>query len=35
MNSQSNEYANPLERAYAVTGHLRQWNWTFHTPIKG
>ena len=35
MNSQRNVYANPLERAYAVTGHLRLWNGTFYTPIKG
>ena len=25
----------PLKRAYATTGHLRLWNRTFSTPIKG
>ena len=35
MNPQKNAYANPLERAYAATGHLRLWNGTFYTPIKG
>ena len=28
-------YANPLERAYVVTDHLRLWNGTFHTHTKG
>ena len=35
MNSQRNAYANPLKRAYAATSHLRLWNGTFSTPIKG
>ena len=35
MNSQSNAYANPLGRAYAASGHLRVWNGTFYTHIKG
>ena len=34
MKSQRNVYANPLERAYAATGHLRLWTVTFYTPIK-
>ena len=28
-------YVNPLERAYAAPGHLRLWNGTSYTPIKG
>ena len=35
MNSQRNAYGNPLERACAATDHLRLWNGTFYTPIKG
>ena len=35
MNSQRNAYANPLERAYVVTNHVRLWNGTFYTPTKG
>ena len=35
MNSQSNAYANPPERAYAVTDHLRLWNGTLYTPTEG
>ena len=35
MNPQRNVYANPLERAYAVTAHLRRWSGTFYTPTKG
>ena len=35
MNSQRNAYANPLERAYAASGHLRLWNRPFYTPITG
>ena len=35
MNSRRNAYANPLERAYAVTVHPRLWSGTFYTPIKG
>ena len=35
MNTQRSVYANPLERAYAATGHLRLWNGTFYMPIRG
>ena len=35
MNSQRNAYANPLQRAYAATGHLRLWNGPFYRRIKG
>ena len=35
MNPQRNVYANALERAYVVIDHLRLWNETFSTPIKG
>ena len=30
-----NAYANHLKRAYVVTDHLRVWNGTFSTSIKG
>ena len=35
MNFQSKVYANPFKRTYAATGHLRLWNRTFYTPIRG
>ena len=35
MNSQRNLYASPLERAYAISVHLRLCNGTFSTPTKG
>ena len=35
MSARRNVYANLLERAYVVIDHLKQWNETFYTPIKG
>ena len=35
MNSQTNAYANPLERAYDVADHQRRWSGTYGMPIKG
>ena len=34
MNSQRNEYVNPLQRAYVVTDHLTLWDGTSSTPTK-